>query len=311
MFPRSVAPALLLLGVLGLSGCGGSADAAAPVPAPEGMVRIDGGTFEMGRAGGSADEGPVHTVEVSPFLLDVHEVTNRDFAAFVRATGHETQAERDGYAWAYLEGATEFARVKDADWRRPEGPGSSIAARMDHPVVCVSWEDAKAYAEWAGRRLPTEAEWELAARAGSKGHAAVQGPKAVPGPERDLVEGNVWQGVWPEENELDDGYFYTSPVGRFAANGHGVHDMLGNVWEWCADWYGADWYAKSPAKDPTGPESGDRRVARGGSWFCSENYCGAYSTHFRGASPPGSAFNNVGFRCAKDAAPLARREASR
>jgi len=258
-------------------------------PGPSGMVRVPGGEYRMGFSDGAEDERPVHPVVLDSFWIDRHEVTNRQFAEFVRATGWVTRAERDGHLWCYLEGADRFRLVSGADWRNPFGPGSAVDERLDHPVVCVSWNDARAYAEWAGKRLPTEAEWEYAARAGDHGHLTAIAAAA-----------NVWQGTWPERNELADGFFYTSPVMRFAANPLGVHDMIGNVWEWCSDWYAGDYYERSPAANPSGPDTGDRRVARGGSWFCSVNYCGAYSTNFRGASPPGRAFNNVGFRCAKD-----------
>ncbi len=303
---------------------------------PAGMAIIPGGAFEMGMAGSNADEAPVHAVTLAPFLLDRYEVTNRQFAAFVEATGYVTQAERDGYAWGYLKGASDFQAVAGASWRHPEGPSSAIAERMDHPVVCVSWEDAAAYARWAGKRLPTEAEWEYAARAGSIRHfkaafnetnssaANTHHDHATASATYDLspsaknyrlvsdhhatastasysfVQANFWQGTWPADNQLLDGFYYTAPAGRFTPNDFGLYDMLGNVWEWTADWYAPDYYQHSPAKNPTGPESGENRVARGGSWFCSPNYCGAYNTSFRGASPPNHAFNNVGFRCAAD-----------
>ncbi len=303
---------------------------------PVGMAIIPGGVFEMGMAGLNADEAPVHTVKLTPLLLDRYEVTNRQFAAFVEATSYVTQAERDGYAWGYLKGASDFQAVAGASWRHPEGPDSNIEDRMDHPVVCVSWKDATAYAKWAGKRLPTEAEWEYAARAGkaqhfkaafnaicspeanehheqstmktvhdlspsSKDHRLVSNDHAVAGAASyNFVEANFWQGTWPVDNQLLDGFYYTAPVGRFTPNDFGLYDMLGNVWEWTADWYAADYYQHSSAKNPPGPESGENRVARGGSWFCSPNYCGAYNTSFRGASPPTHTFNNVGFRCAAD-----------
>ncbi len=324
-------------------------------PVPPGMVYIPGATFRMGFDHAHDDERPVHAVTVRPFLLDRHEVTNRQFAEFVEATGYITQAERDGYAWCFLEGARDFQAIAGAAWRHPEGTGSSIEHRMDHPVVCVSWHDAATYAEWAGKRLPTEAEWEYAARGGCaqqfiadvvpaapvqqtppdgspsdasgpagaasddpdtgrheandpaagekpvngcKGAAARGRSKTASGEVR--VTANVWQGVWPHTNELTDGFFYTAPAGRFKPNALGVYDMVGNVWEWTADRYDAAYYQSSPAENPTGPPTGQTRVARGGSWFCSPNYCGAYSTHYRGSSPPDHAFNNVGFRCAMD-----------
>ena len=267
---------------------------------PERMAYIPGGRFLMGFVNSHDDERSVHEVDLKPFLLDRYEVTNRGFAGFVEATENVTQAERDGSCWCFLEGQSEFQDIPGADWRHPQGRESSIEDRMDHPVVCVSWHDAAAYAKWVGKRLPTEAEWEYAARAGSPDHLRARtGRPGGPGDEV-LIEANVWQGTWPSNNRLDDGYYYTAPVGHFTANPLGLYDMIGNVFEWTADWYSADYYLRSVVANPTGPLSGEYRVARGGSWFCSPNYCGAYSTHFRGASPPDHAFNNVGFRCAAD-----------
>ena len=315
----------------------------------ENLSYVPGGVFRMGFEGAHEDEKPVHKVTLKPFLIDRNEVTNREFDVFVKATGHTTQAERDGYCWCFLKGESEFLAVPGANWHHPEGPAQSIKNRMEHPVVCISWEDAAAYATWAGKRLPTEAEWEYAARAGSskhvKGRASGQGasgaapnagdahlsthregvegkraslassPSAAHPPtvsrgnhsdlassDEALIQANVWQGTWPSNNRLEDGYYYTAPVGHFKPNSLGLYDMIGNVWEWTADWYSFDYYQHAPLENPTGPTSGADRVARGGSWFCSSNYCAAYSTHFRGASPPNHAFNNVGFRCAADLA---------
>ncbi len=298
---------------------------------PPGMVYIRGGTFRMGFEHAYDDERPLHGVTVKPFFLDRVEVTNGQFAEFVETTGYITQAERDGYAWCFLEGADDFQAIAGADWRHPEGTGSSTKDRMDHPVVCVSWDDAAAYARWAGKRLPTEAEWEYAARSGcphqfigdvvpaapvqqtspnesnpsdapSRVGAASDDPKtgsdeinhpaarekpanccagaAAKGRSKTAagevrLAANVWQGVWPQNNELTDGFFYTAPVGRFMGNVFGVHFMMCNVWEWTADWYDPAYYQDSPAEYPTGPSTGQTRVARGGSWFCSANYCGA------------------------------------
>lgn len=279
-----------------------------PAPTtPAGMVLIQESTFAMGRDASHADEAPVHEITLSPYYIDAHEVTNREFKAFVDATGHVTQAEKDGYCWSYVAGKTDFEALDGADWRHPQGPDSTIDDRMDHPVVGVSWEDAAAYAAWAGKRLPTEAEWEFAARGGAEGHFSAAPAQEGAHADHDAgvarITANIWQGVWPDKNLLTDNHYYTAPVGSYPANALGVHDAVGNVWEWCADWYAADYYTNSPAVDPQGPASGENRVARGGSWFCSANYCGAYSTHYRGASPPTHAFNNVGFRCAKSVDP--------
>jgi formylglycine-generating enzyme required for sulfatase activity len=300
-----------------------------------GMVLIPGGEFVMGNEGAYVDELPKHEVNMSSFYLDAHEITNAQFAEFVRATEYVTRAERDGHCWAYFSGETDWQYAVGTDWRHPQGPTSTIEDKMNHPVVCVSWEDASAYAAWAGKRLPTEAEWEYAARATSSGHFIANtggnGPdhshhmanaqtlaltdqspssKSHAGgshrvtsssqAQETQIEANVWEGHWPERNDLSDGFYYTAPAASFEANSWGIYDMLGNVWEWTADWYDSTYYTASPIADPQGPATGRNRVARGGSWFCSPNYCGAYSTHYRGASPPDHAFNNVGFRCALD-----------
>ncbi len=247
---------------------------------------------------GEQDERPAHRVTLSPFYLDATEVTNAEFARFVEATGYQTDAEKKGFAWVFKEGFKDWEAVEGADWRHPLGPDSTITDKMNHPVVNVSWNDAAAYAKWAGKRLPTEAEWEYAARGGREGTIYPWGQELKPS---GRLLANFWQGIWPDHNLLEDNYYYTAPVGSFAPNDFGLYDMIGNVWEWTADWYEADYYKHSPTQDPQGPATGQMRVARGGSWFCSANYCGAYRVAFRGQSPPDSSFNNVGFRCARDA----------
>lgn len=259
----------------------GSPDAAAPKQLPGKMILVPGGKYLIGDA--HELDAPVRRVEIAPFLVDRHEVTNRQFQQFVRATGYVTSAEREGGAWVYRGGESDWKRIAGANWRSPLGPGSSIESAMDHPVVAVTWDDASAYARWAGKRLPTEVEWEVAARGGeaqAAGHDVVN-------PSRD-ASANVWQGTWPKKNDLTDGFFYTAPAGSFAPNRLGLYDMIGNVWEWTADWY----------SDGSHPPT--LKVARGGSWFCSSNYCSAFRPGFRGKSPAGHAFNNVGFRCASD-----------
>ncbi|MEX1137769.1 MAG: formylglycine-generating enzyme family protein [Bacteroidota bacterium] len=263
----------------------------------EPMIALHGGSFVMGsRHAAYTDEEPARVVTVGPFAIDEHEVSNAQFEAFIRENGYFTDAEKKGGGWAYRKGAKDWEFVKGADWRHPEGPASDIKGRINHPVVQVSWNDAVAYARWAGKRLPTEAEWEYAARGGREQRIYPWGDELEP---NGKPVANFWQGIWPKSNLLTDGFYYTSPVGSFRANGFGLYDMAGNVWEWCADWYAADYYSSGPDIDPKGASEGTFRSARGGSWFCSEAYCAAYRNAFRGRSPQDYSFNNVGFRCAK------------
>jgi formylglycine-generating enzyme len=303
-----------------------------PPPAPAGMTLIPGGTFEMGTDEPSFPDAPRHGVTVSPFYLDTTEVTNDQFALFVKATGYVTLAEKKvdplqvpGLDPAKLrpEDLEPFSTVfvapreavplndvrlwwravRGADWRHPEGADSSIAGRGDHPVVHVAYEDATAYAAWAGKRLPTEAEWEFAARGGLDRKVYAWGDDLRP---NGRWMANIWQGRFPNENLRDDGHYGTAPVGSFPPNGYGLRDIAGNVWEWCSDWYRADYFAASPSRNPKGPDTSldpdepgiPKRVQRGGSYLCSDLYCLRYKvgTRGKGESPTG----NVGFRCARD-----------
>ena len=304
---------------------------------------IPEGIFQMGSTGEHAwpEEGPVHPVELPGFWIDAHEVTNDQFAEFVEATGYLTVAER-AIDWEELKkqvppgtpkppdellqpGSLVFVKsdgkvdLRDysqwwrwragASWRHPEGPGSSVDGRGAHPVVHVAWEDANAYARWAGKRLPTEAEWERAARGGRDGATFTWGDEpATEGKAR----ANIWQGSFPFENTEADGFAGTAVVGSFEPNGYGLHDMAGNVWEWCSDWYRVDAYARAgaalqvnpqgPAKsfDPNEPRV-PKRVVRGGSFLCHESYCLRYRPSARIGTAVDSGMSHLGFRCARDA----------
>lgn len=286
--------------------------------ATDGMRLIAGGEFLMGNErdyGFAADgEGPVHAVRLEPFWIDATTVTNEQFNGFVNATGYRTEAERFGWSFVFfghlsakqlersaravVQGSEWWCRVDGATWRHPEGPGSNIKKRWDYPVTQVSWHDAAAYAAWAGKRLPTEAEWECAARDGlPHDNRFPWGDELEPGGKHRM---NVWQGVFPTKNTEADGYFGPAPAKSFRASRWGLHNMTGNVWEWCWDWFGENYYALSPAANPTGPERGDRRVMRGGSYLCHASYCNRYRVDARSSNTPDSATTNLGFRCARD-----------
>jgi formylglycine-generating enzyme len=277
-------------------------------------VAVDRGTFRMGNARGDGydDDGerPVRSVTVGPLRVTATTVTNAQFAAFVDATGWVTDAER--YGWSFVFGgllpddfpdtrgvaaAPWWRQIFEADWRRPEGPHSSVDERADHPVVHVSWNDAVAYGEWAGGRLPTEAEWEFAARGGLDQQPFPWGDELEPGGEHRM---NVWQGTFPSENSEADGWYGTAPVRAYPPNGYGLHEVTGNVWEWCADWFAADAYQRGGAAHPTGPPSGEHKVMRGGSYLCHASYCRRYRVDARSASEPDSSAGNVGFRLVRD-----------
>ena len=275
---------------------------------------LPGGRFRMGTqdpAGSRTDgEGPVREVELSPFRIDRYAVSNDDFAAFVDATGYVTETERYGWSYVFvgfLPGELRrisprpdvtpwWAAVSGADWRRPEGPGSDLGGRGDHPVVHVSWDDAASYAAWAGKRLPTEAEWEYAARGGLDQRRYPWGDELTPGGQH---MANIWQGRFPVKNTAADGYAGTAPVDAFPPNGFGLFNTAGNVWEWCADWWGTD-HPANPVRDPAGPPAGPGKVMRGGSYLCHESYCNRYRVAARTSNELGGAGGNTGFRCVGD-----------
>lgn len=262
---------------------------------PAGMVLLPGGSFDMGTADGMPFEGPVHRVTVRPFLIDEREVTVAEFSRFVEATNYRTEAERFGWSVVFDVDTGEWGRVEGADWRHPEG--GERPPDPDEPVVQVSWNDANAYAKWAGKRLPTEAEWEFAARGGSEGKKYSWGDDLRPGGK---PVANWWQGTFPEKNTGEDGFLGRAKTASFQPNGYGLFDMAGNVWEWTSDWYSEGYYAASPSHDPAGPPSGTERAMRGGSWMCAENFCSNYRVAARSHSSPDTGLNNLGFRCVKD-----------
>ncbi|GAA1115934.1 formylglycine-generating enzyme family protein [Kribbella jejuensis] len=253
-------------------------------------------------------ETPVHEVEVAGFRIDATSVTNADFARFVESTGYRTEAETFGYSAVFhlalaaesdevmgpASGTPWWAGVRGADWRHPGGSRSDLDGLDDHPVVHVSWNDATAYCKWAGRRLPTEAEWEYAARGGLDGKRYPWGDELI-GPDGQW-RCNIWQGEFPRTNTEEDGYLTTAPVRTFEPNGYGLWQMVGNIWEWCGDWFGPRYYKFSPAANPTGPSLGAARVMRGGSYLCHDSYCNRYRNAARSSNTPESSMGNAGFR---------------
>lgn len=281
-------------------------------------------TFRMGDARSDENRGdgetPIHEVTLESFSIDATSVTNDDFARFVEATGYLTEAETWGFSAVFhlaiaapaedimgAPPATPWWRgVKHADWRRPGGRDSSIEGLGDHPVIHVSWNDAIAYCAWAGRSLPTEAQWEAASRGGLDGARFPWGddphgdPRTTAPTTRPRADApwlmNIWQGTFPTRNTLDDGFLTTAPVRTFEPNAYGLWQTIGNVWEWCADWWSPDYYRVSPPLDPRGPARGDVRVMRGGSYLCHDSYCNRYRCAARSSNTPDSSMGNGGFR---------------
>lgn len=284
----------------------------------ETLVTLRGGIFQMGtddEVGFPDDgEGPVRDVTVSPFRIDKFPVTNERFREFVRATGYVTEAEEFGWSFVFknfvprvllsrgmartVPGLAWWYAVDRATWFKPEGKGSNIRTRMDHPVVHVTWRDADRYCAWAGLRLPTEAEWEYAARGGLVGKRYVWGDELTPSGKHMC---NIWQGDFPSRNTAEDGFQGTCPVKSFSPNGFGLYSVAGNVWEWCNDYWSVNFHATGPIADPPGSPTGTLRVMRGGSYLCHSSYCNRYRVAARTSNTPDSSTGNLGFRCAADA----------
>jgi len=305
----------------------------------EGMVWIEGGTFKMGSESGFPDESPVHEVTVDGFWMDATEVTNRQFREFVEATGYVTTAEiapkledimkqvppgtppppkemlvpgsvvfRQPPTVHNLQDVSQWWTWQPgANWRHPTGPDSSIEGKDDYPVVQVSYEDALAYAKWAGKRLPTEAEWEYAARGGLVGKPYVWGDAPID-PTSEKQPANTWQGQFPVKDTAKDGFAGLAPVKQFPPNNYGLYDMAGNVWEWCSDWYRPDTYraeGRSGIRNPQGPDSSYdpqephamKRVVRGGSFLCNDSYCSGFRPSARMKESFDTSTNHIGFRC--------------
>ena len=299
----------------------------------EKMVWIAGDTFKMGTDDPDYNDAtPLHNITVDGFWMDEHEVTNAEYEKFVKATGYRTVAEQPlnpadfpGIpAENLVPGSGVFTPtsqpvsldnpmqwwqyVPGANWRNPHGPESSVNGKPNYPVVHISYTDAMAYAKWAGKRLPTEAEWEYAAQGGKGQQPYYWGSELKPGGK---WMANIYQGNFPDADTGEDGYIGLAPVKSFLANGYGLYDMDGNVWEWCSDFYRPDYYKNSPAKNPQGPsDSYDpdepdmvKRVQRGGSFLCSDQYCIRYRPGSRGKGEINSASDNLGFRCVKEGNP--------
>jgi formylglycine-generating enzyme len=278
---------------------------------------LHGGTFLMGTdydAGFPQDgEGPVRPVTLSAFEIDTYPATNEDFAAFVAETGYRTEAENFGWSfvfWSHIPAdrfeeivedtaaATPWwCKVPGAYWKQPEGPGSDVNARLNHPVVHVSWNDAAAYAAWASKSLPTEAQWEFAARGGLDQKLYPWGDELTPGGKHLC---NIWQGQFPVADTGEDGYAGSCPVDAFPPNGYGLYSITGNVWEWCADWFQAEFSAAPALRDPSGPAAGEARVMKGGSFLCHASYCNRYRVAARTSNTPDSSASNIGFRCVRN-----------
>ena len=277
----------------------------------DGMALLPGGEFLMGSEDRLAypddGEGPVRRVRMPSFRMDVFAVTNAEFARFVDDSGYVTEAERLGSSVVFagfladddepkrgIGRAPWWRQVAGADWRHPEGPGSHIRGRENHPVVHLTWNDAYAYATANGKRLPTEAEWEYAARGGLVSQPYPWGPELEPGGVHRM---NVWQGQFPRRNTAADGYEGTCPVDAFLPNAYGLYNMTGNTWEWCADWFSPTFHLRDRRTNPKGPQAGTHKTVRGGSYLSHASYCRRYRVSARSGLPPDNSSGDAGFRC--------------
>ncbi len=277
------------------------------------MIKLPGGKFLMGtndEEGFPKDgESPVREITLDPFYIDETAVTNFQFVEFIKATGYITEAERYGWSFVFYGLLSEEDQKRDyqvaaptpwwyavpgAQWNHPEGKDSHINERKDHPVVHVSWHDAQAYCQWIGKRLPTEAEWEYAARGGLIQKKFPWGDELTPGGEHRC---NIWQGNFPDYNSLEDGFLGTAPAKSFKPNNFGLYNMAGNVWEWCNDWFSSDFHKAGPRKNPAGPLNGESKIMRGGSFLCHHSYCNRYRVAARSSNTADSSTSNLGFRC--------------
>lgn len=270
----------------------------ATLPQADGMVRLQGGTFLMGTPRPSPDDQrPVHRVVLAPFWIDATHVTIHEFAEFVADTNYRTTAEERGGSLLFDGAQGSWQEVAGVCWRHPTGPESSLAGKDNYPVVHVSWYDAVAYATWAKKRLPIEAEYEFAARGGLSDAPFSWGRELSPGHQ---LQANYWQGKFPLTNLEQDGYFAVGPTKVFPANPYGLYDMAGNVASWCGDWYAADAYGQTVVGKTTGPKTGTARVLRGGSWASTDEKGAGLHVGDRDHAPPEETSSRVGFRCARD-----------
>lgn len=273
----------------------------AALPEQDGMIRVPGGEFLMGSPRPSpADQRPVHRVRVAPFWIDATPVTNVQFREFITETDYHTTAEQRGWSLVFNHEHGNWQQATGVNWRHPTRPDSSLAGKDNYPVVHVSWHDAVAYASWAGKRLPTEAEYEFAARGGLSDAQFPWGRELTS--HRQLLA-NYWQGKFPLHNLEQDGYFEVAPTKAFPANPYGLYDMAGNVASWCLDWYAADAYGRQAAAHPQGPADGSERVLRGGSWASTAEPGAGLHVGDRDHAPPDETSSRIGLRCVRDVEP--------